>query len=91
MESEEYNEFILPEIITPKIRINDQYIDESSINRSIPEKLQASQLGNRIGDDSIGYTQILRVKTGGIQIDMKNSKLSRYPFDVTTINVEVEF
>lgn len=65
MNSEEYNGIILPEIITPKIRINDQYIDESTINRSIPELLYPSQIG-RIISGPIGYIQTLRVKTGGI-------------------------
>jgi len=50
METEEFLDLFLNVINNPKIRINDQVISDSIINRTTPESLYPSMIGEVIGD-----------------------------------------
>lgn len=66
MNKDVYNEHFLNMIINPQLRVNGQYITEDTCNRTEPEELYASFLGEKCENDSIGKVQIIRFKVGSI-------------------------
>lgn len=90
MNGELFNEHFQNLVINPKLIINDQNIDEEICTRTDPEELYPSFMGEKCSDESIGFSQVIRFKIGGIYIDNNNSKPGRYPFDLTMIKINVE-
>lgn len=79
----------------PKFRINDEIIEEESINRDLSKPLHAYgkliSNGTELDDNPIvGYKQISRLSLDDMLIDLSSNQ-EQYPFDESKVRLEFEF